>query len=807
MSLPYRFNDTEREIIFDRHDMSGAWINYLSNGSLHAFVSQAGGGLLWWKSPVIFRLTRYRMYNLPIDTPGFYIYIRQKDGTVWSPTFRPCETPLDSWQSVHQPGKSRFIASKGDIKAVLTLFMSQEYDAMIWDLKLINNGAESQDVDVFAYVELSQFMYVEEVKLGYYFKWAERVEYNNDLDSIIYINNLDIQPRMEDSPLVFFGTNRKVDSFSCNRDVFCGPYRYERNPAAVERGKCGNESLRGGEGCAALHLKHSLKPEAEVSIPYFLGVTPGVLKNLDAALKETSNKLKIFRMPGFVQDQTAKSDKWWDDELSVLQCDIPDIDSMRNINIWNPVQSVHTARYSRSISSSASGARGIGYRDTCQDMLTQAYRRPEWAKRLLIHQASMQFEEGYVVQQSWPEERHKPEIATRSDNHLWLAELAYALVVETGDSSILDIEVPFLDKDLVSPIGNATIWEHLMRGIEFTENNMGSHNLPLILISDWNDHVGSFGTGGRGETLFVAQQHIYYMKMLLELAEVRRDQKSIDRLIMLIEKQQKAIDDYGWDGDWWVRGYDDEGKPFGVSRDTYGKIWLETQVWAVMSQTGEKEKLLKAMDSANKLLDSDIGLQILSPGYPTWPEVEKPAIKFLPPGCAENAGIFCHVNAWAVIAESMLGRADKAWKYYKQLIPHIASQKVGLEKYIAEPYAYVSTIFGPENVRHGWANVTQVTGTAAWMELAATRYLLGIRTNTRGLLIDPCIPSEWKGFEAVRKFRGCEVNIKVVNPNNVEKGVKTLSADGTFIDICHGPVIPVDLFIGKEKVMVEVVMG
>ncbi len=807
VALPYRFNDSEREIIFKRHDMPGAWINYLSNGSLHAFVSQAGGGLLWWKSPMIFRLTRYRMYNLPIDSPGFYVYIRENNGTIWSPTFRPCETPLDSWQSSHRPGKSIFKALKNSIEATLTLFMSQEYDTMIWDLKLRNKGIEKKDFDVFAYVELSQFMYVEEVKLGYYFKWAERVEYNSNMDSITYINNLDIQPRMKDSPLLFFATDKKVDSYSCSRDAFCGPYRFERNPIAVEKGRCDNENLRGGEGCAALHIKQSLKTEEEISVPFFLGVTRGVLNNLDKAREETAEKLAAFRRQGFVEYQMSKSDKWWEEELSVIQCDIPDADAQRQINIWNPVQSVHTARYSRSISSSASGDRGIGYRDTCQDMLTQAVRRPEWARKMLIHQASMQFEEGYVVQQSWPEERHKPEIATRSDNHLWLTELAYTLVVETGDYSILDIEVPFLDKDLVSSAGSASIWEHFMRGIEFTENNMGSHNLPLILISDWNDHVGSFGRENRGETIFVAQQHIYYMKMLIELAEARNDKKSIEWLTMLIEKQQKAINDYAWESDWWLRGYDDNGEPFGSKSDKHGRIWLETQVWAVMSQTGPVEKLKKAMDSAKEYLDSDIGMQILSPGYPTWPEVDKPAIKFLPPGCAENAGIFCHVNAWAVIAECILGRADRAWKYYKQLIPHVAAQKVGIEKYIAEPYAYVSTIFGPENVRHGWANVTQVTGTAAWMELAAIKYILGLRPNTKGMVIDPCIPAEWEGFKAVRKFRDCEIKIKVRNRNGVQKGIKVLTVDGRPIDISKGALIPMDEIIGRSKIFVEAIMG
>lgn len=815
MNLPYSFDDPKREIAFHTHAAPSGWINYLSNGSFHAFVSQAGGGMAWWKSPRIFRITRYRMYNLPIDSPGFYIYIRHKDGTVWSPTFRPCETELDSWKSAHRPGSTTFTASKNGIDAELTLFMSLEHDALIWDLKLKNNKGTQEDLDIFAYLEFSQFIYFspsgywEEVRYGYYIKWAEVLDYNKDFNAVTYTNILNDHPRKDILPLVYFASNDAAASYSCSRDSFCGFYRYERNPAAVEKGLCGNESLRGGDGCGALHIRKSLAAGEEISVPFYLGITPGIFNGMEKALAQTGESLKLFRKKGFVRDQFRKVNAWWEDHLGIFQCRIPDEDAKRQINTWNPVQSVHTGRFSRTISSTVYGDRGMGFRDTCQDMLAQAYRKPAWAEEILLYHASMQFEDGSALVESWPEENAKPvypEI-TRSDMHLWLIGLAYAVVCETGDLSVLQKEVPFLDKNGEPTKENASLWEHLRRAVEYTENHLGVHGFPLILLSDWNDQFGTFGVKGRGETLFVAQQLVYYLKMLIELAEAMDDKASAQLYRGLLEKQQKAIDCHGWEGTRWYRGYDDDGKPVGSSGDEYGQIWLETQVWAVLSQSGPKEKLEKAMDSVGKLLDSDIGIRIFAPGYPTWPQVENPKVNFIPEGCAENAGIFCHVNTWAVIAEAMLGRADKAWKYYRQLIPHLALQKIGLDRYSAEPYAYVSTIFAPENVRSGWANVTQMTGTAAWMDIASTQYLLGVRPEIGGLRIDPCIPSDWEGFEMVRKFRGCEVHIHVSNPCGVQKGVRQYFMDGERCDVENGCLIPAEALCGKKIMNVKVVLG
>lgn len=796
--LPYEFKDKERTIVIKRHDLPSPWINYLSNGRMHAFVSQAGGGMCWWKTPQNFRITRYRFYNLPIDSPGFYVYIRMKNGTVWSPTFRPCETKLDSWQAAHSAGYTTFTAEKDGLKAELTLFMASDYDCLLWNLKLTNLKGEEVDCDVFAYVELSEFSFLNEVNLGYYLKWQTVAEYDKDADAIMYRFNSFVQVRTEDSPVVYFSSSEKVNSFNCNRDIFCGNYRDERNPAEIENGKLSNTNLNGGEPCGALHNHIELKANEEKTVNYFLGVTPGALLDYGKAKAETIATLTALKAKGAVEEQFKKNNEWWSEHFGVMQCVIPDEDAEREINTWNPIQSVVTARFSRSISSSASGIRGIGFRDTCQDMLAQAYRKPEWARDMLYYLATQQFEDGSTVHQSWPEDAKLPQVATRSDNHIWMSYLAYAIVAETGDLSVLDKHIPFLDKDLKSEASSATLWEHLLRGIDFTENHKGEHGLPLILFSDWNDHLGPFGRKGKGESIFVSQQHIYQLKLLGEIAELRGDKECVKKFEILQKQQEDALEKYAWDGKWYRRGFDDEGNPIGTATANNARLWVNTQSWNIIAGAGTNERNMQAMDSVKEQLDTGMGLMI---NYPSLPDS---MVNGLPKGYSENGGVFCQANCWAIMAEALLGRADNAWKYYKQLIPHEVIKKIGIEKYRNETYAYSSTMLGPDNEKFGWACVSQVTGTAAWMDVVSTQYLLGVRPTLKGLLIDPCIPADWKSFKVERIFRGCNLHIKVENPNGVRFGVKEVTFNGKKID---GAIITPNFLATAKEATVKVVMG
>lgn len=534
---------------------------------------------------------------------------------------------------------------------------------------------------------------------------------------------------------------------------------------------------------------------------YFLGLTPGALLDYEGARKETANTLAMLKAAGGVERQFEKNMDWWRNHLGVYQCEIPDAEAQRQINTWNPMQSVVTARFSRSISSSASGIRGIGFRDSAQDMLAQAYRKPEWAKEMLYYLASQQMEDGHAVHACWPEDNKLPQDLTRSDDHIWLVYLAYAIVAESGDLSVLDGEIPFLDKDYKTAVNPASLWEHLLRGVEFTENHIGEHGLPLILFSDWNDHVGPFGRKGKGETIFVSQQHIYALRQLSELAEQRGDAASVERFGKLIARQEEALKKYAWDGEWYLRGLDDEGKPFGSNEEEYAKIWVNTQSWMIIAGSGEKEKNIMAMDSVKKHMDTGMGLLINTPGFPT---EENGKANGLPAGYSENGGIFCQANCWAIIAEALLGRGDIAWKYYKQIMPGEVINRIGLDAYRGEAYAYSSTMLGPENEKFGQACVSQVTGTAAWMDVAATQYLLGIRPTVKGLVIDPAIPGEWKGYDVVRFYRGCRLDIHVENPDGVQHGVKRITVNEE--RIC-GNVIEPDMLAGKNTVNVRVVLG
>lgn len=806
-SLPYTFLDSERAILFNNFDLPSPWINYLSNGKMHAFVSQAGSGMAWWLTPMLFRISRYRFYNLPIDSPGFYVYIRMEDGVVWSPTFRPCLTSVDRREAIHAPGYSVFTAEKDGLTAILKLFMAQDTDALVWDLKICNRRKEAITCDVFAYVELSQFMAQQENILGYYLKWNARAVFDETLQAITYTYTAWMHPRKDDSPLVYFGSDTKPDSYCCDRDTFCGNYRDERDPLEVQKGRLSDTNLQGGEPCGALHKHISLTAEEEKQIHYYLGVTRGALADYEKAIVETSRALATLRKEGATDEQFAKLQEWWDEHLSVLQCSIPDIDAEREINTWNPLQSVHTARLSRSISSDASGVRGIGFRDTAQDMLAQAYRKPEWAQEMLFYLASLQLEDGHPVHTAWPEENKLPQDIARSDNHFWMVYLAYAIAAESGNLNFLDQEIPFLAADLITPVGSAPLWEHLMRGIAFTEKHLGEHGLPLILFSDWNDHLGPFGRRGKGESIMVAEQYIYALRQLSEMAIARGDRANVRRFQEQIKNQKAALEQYAWDGNWFLRGLDDDAHPIGARSAAHAHIWLNPQSWMVIADACAKEKQVQAMDSVAKELDTGLGLLLNTPGYPGWPAKESERVNGLPAGYSENGGVFCQANCWAIMAEALLGRGDIAWKYYKQILPHSVIQRIGVELYHSEAYAYCSTMLGKDNEKFGRGCVSQVTGTAAWMDVVATQYLLGVRPTLQGLLIDPSIPSEWGGYTVERLYHGCRLTIRVENPQHVQHGVKKMEMNGKRLSLREKAIIPVDMIGGLKSALVHVVMG
>ncbi len=779
MTEIFNFDDQDRAVVINRFDTPQPWINYLSNGSFHAFVSQAGGGLAWWKTPVNLRLTRYRQYNLPIDSPGFYVYIRRKNGDIWSPTFRPCEKGLDSWNAKHKPGKTVFIAQKDGLVAILTLFVAPDRDGLVWDLKLNNKTDAEIALDVFAYVELSQLNWEHEATSGYYHKLQLKTWFDKKSQSVNYLCHT-INPRKNEVPLVFFAGNRKATSYSGSREEFMGAYRSERNPIAVENGQCQNSTIECGEPIAALHNAVVVGANTSDRLDFFLGVAPSALMDLEKAEQVRDDILEFIYKDDNIDKQLLKLDCWWENHFDKFQCDIPDAVSKRQINTWNVVNSVVTGRFSRSINTVAPGIRGVGFRDTCQDMLAIAYRQPQWAIKNLKFLLTQQFRDGHTVHCSFPEEKKPPQKTVHSDNHLWLPLLAYAILAETGDYSLLQEKIDYIGAKDFDTDGEGTIWEHLVSAMQFTDNNLGVHGIPLTFHSDWNDIIGRFNKEGRGETVFAGMQYVVALRYMVEIAE-ENNFNELNLLKDMLQRQVASLEKCSWDGQWWLRGFDDDKNPVGSNNNSAGKIFLNPQSWAVLSGVGNASQHVVAMDAVNRELTTGVGLKILSPGFHYWQDAGEAKIGY-GPGCGENGAVFCHANAWAVIAEALLGNAERAWEYYNQLIPANIIKKVGIKRYRAEPYAWVSNIVGPENNQFGWGNVEQVTGTAAWMDVAATQYLIGLRPTLKGLLIAPCIPKDWSELSVTRMYRNVKLNVKIINESKSGGTVKSVSVDGVKIE-------------------------
>ena len=792
----YIFNDVERKIRINRKDLPTPWINYLSNGRLHGFVSQVGGGMLWLDNPAKGRISRYRRNNLPIDSPGFYIYIREESGLVWSPTFRPAETELDGYYAEHMAGKSIFHAEKNGTVVTLTLFIAPDADICVWKLDIEAN--EDKKFDIFAYMELSQRHIGNEFSGGYYWRHMLNTWFCEKTKALQYLFHPYITDGLDTVPLIYFASNREVASFSGDRDAFCGNYRTERTPSAVEKGTCGNEEIQSGEPCAALHVKVECKKGVKENINFYLGAEQGGLTAIDDAEDKIVDTLATFRTAEKVAEQEAKLDSKWNDFLSKFECTIPDKNAERQINTWGPIASMHTARYSRGVNVEAPGTRNFGYRDSCQDMLAITYRDSKMAEDMLIRLLAEQFESGNAIHC----EGTVPDAKTRCDDHLWPAFLTHSLISETGDKSLLYKEVPYLAEDKVSCGNVATVWEHLKAAVSFTESNLGEHGLPLTFKGDWNDIIFRFSQKGKGESVFAAEQYCKVLQLMIELAEFIGDNDAASLYSKNLEKQRESVEKYAWNGKWFYRCFDDDGKAIGSERDEFAKIWLNPQSWAVIGNTGTREMQREAMDLAKKYLDTDVGMMLLAPGFETWPKVKDPFHGYNP-GTGENGAVFCHAHTWTIIAESILGNAENAWKYYNDLVPHNALQHVGIERYKSEPYSWCSIIVGYPNNKQGWGNVAHISGTVAWMNVAATQYLLGIRPTLLGIVFDPCIPKDWEGFSVKRLFRGCMLDITVKNISHAEKGVKYVEIDGTRID---GGFASASLFEGKETCKITIIM-
>lgn len=807
--VPYEFSKDGNEIRINRLDLPYPWVNYLTNTRLSAMVSQAGGGFVWYLAPDKFRLTRYRHNQIPTDSPGFYVYIKEENGQIWSPTFRPIANGVDTRYAVHRAGETVFVARKNDITAELSLKILPDYDVLAWELQLSNFGNAPRHFDIFAYAELSQMNYIGEQLFGYY--WQHRLQTNFDpkTQALFYLcHHTESDREQQTSPLVYFASDHDVKSYCGDRDAFIGNYNSESAPKAVTDGHCGNEVLASGNPCAALHIELDCAPADTQITHFFLGAEKGALVDYAHAKSEADRMIQAMRNPEILESQNRILTERYHAYFEKFSCQIPDPIAERQINLWGPLNALQFSLFHQTPQPSAPGVRGIGARDKTQALMAMAFRNPAEVKRSALFMLSMQYTNGSMPhnidgQMDVYGQINPFSIKTaKSDDHLWMGFLIYALASES-DCSVLTEKVPYRDLSGNTTKKSETVWRHLMRAVEFTVNHCGDHGLPLMLNGDWNDIISKFSYKGKGESVFAAQQLIALLDRMIQLADhcgYREDQR---KLKQIQQAQKKALLSCAWTGSRWCRGFDDNGKPIGTEESPFGKLWLNPQTWAVLSDVGSPEQQQAGMAAVDRQLDTGYGLQLLTPGFQTYPFVSDPFSSYNP-GTGENGAIFCHAHTWAIIANAKLGKVDRAWKYYCDLIPHNLVQRLGIEVYRSDPFGWVSNIVGPENSKHGWGNVIRLTGTAAWMNIAATQYLLGVRTTLDGIKFDPCIPQEWNGFHVDRLYRGCMLNIEIDNSRHVSHGVRSVFVDGIRYDTNK---IPKAVFEGKKQSNITVCMG
>lgn len=806
------FDDNAKEYVITTPDTPLPWINYLGSRDFFSLISNTCGGYSFYKDAKLLRITRYRYNNIPVDSNGKYYYIHDGE-EIWNPGSMPSKTPLDSYECHHGIGYSRFLSSKNGLKANLLAFVPVNSTCEINKLTLTNTTDTSKTFSLFSYVEFCLWNAVDDSTNFQRNLSIGEVELEG---STIYHKTEYRERRRHYS---FFSVNSPVDGFDTSRDVFLGMNNGNSFPAAVKENKARNSVASGWYPIASHQINITLSAGESKDFIFILGysenpqdqkfVAPNVIR------KDGAHKiLEQFQTTEQVDAAFAELNAYWDKLLSRYHVESNDEHVNRMANIWNQYQCMVTFNMSRSASYYESGTgRGMGFRDSCQDLLGFVHLIPDRARQRILDIASTQFEDGSAYHQYQPlTKKGNSDIGSGfNDDPLWLIAGTAAYIKETGDYSILDERTPYDNDD-----SKATdLMEHLRRSFHYTMEHRGPHKLPLIGRADWNDclNLNCFSTepgesfqtfgpseGPNAESVFIAGMFVRYGKDYVEICRHRGMAEEAALAEEAIADMEKTVLDAGWDGEWFLRAYDHYKNKIGSKECEDGKIYIEPQGFCVMAEIGLKEgNCLKAMESVEKYLDTKYGIVLLQPPYHRY-HVELGEISSYPPGYKENAGIFCHNNPWISIAETVVGRGNRAWQVYTRTCPAYIEDISEIHR--TEPYVYSQMIAGKDAPNFGEAKNSWLTGTAAWTFLNASQYILGIRPDYDGLIVDPCIPSFMDGFTAKRDFRGTTYHIEVENPDHVEKGVVSVTVDGNVIE---GNLIPVDA--AKKEVHVKVIMG
>ena len=806
------FDDANREYVITTPKTPLPWINYLGCKEFFSLISNTCGGYTFYKDAKLLRLTRYRYNDVPYDTNGKYFYIKDGD-TVWNPGWQPTKTELDAYECRHGIGYSRFKGAKNEVEANVLTFVPMNDNCEISQIKIKNLGNTEKKISLFSYVE-----------------WCL---WNADDDSRNFQRNLSTgevevvgstiyhktEYRERRNHYAIYTVNTPVTAFDTIRDSFIGTYNGADKPEAVLNGGCTNSMASGWAPIAAHQIDITLAPGEEKSYVFLLGYIENPQEEKFEAPSVVNKKpanamIAKYSSDADVEKAFTELNEYWNDLLSRYTVESSNDKVNRMVNIWNQYQCMVTFNMSRSASYYESGiGRGMGFRDSCQDLLGFVHLIPDRARERIIDIASTQFQDGSAYHQYQPlTKKGNSDIGSGfNDDPLWLIAGTSAYVRETGDTTILNEMVPFdNDMSVATPLMN-----HLKRSFDYIVNHKGPHNLPLIGRADWNDclnlncfseHPGeSFQTFGPSEgpvaeSVFIADMFVKYGEEYAQLCELLGDDAEAKRARDEVAVMYDAILKDGWDGEWFVRAYDANSNKVGSKECEEGQIYIEPQGFCVLAGVGVKEGLAeKALNSVKDRLDTDYGVMILQPAYTRY-HLELGEISSYPPGYKENAGIFCHNNPWVSIAETVIGRGDRAFEIYKKTCPAYVEDISEIHR--TEPYVYSQMVAGRDAKYHGEAKNSWLTGTAAWTFTNISQYILGVYPTHKGLSIDPCVPTGFGDFKLTRRFRDVVYHIEVKNPENVQKGVKSMTVDGVNVDGC---IIPFEA--GKKEVNVVVTMG
>ncbi len=788
------FDDNNREYIITRPDTPKSWINYLGSRLYGGIITQNAGGYSFYQSGGTGRILRMRFNGMPIDQPGRYLYLRDdSSGDYWSASWQPVGKPLDQYKSTvrHGLGYSIFEAEYAGIKSVYTCFIPKGQAFEYWALNVTNTGSQPRKISIFSYAELAnEWHFRQDLENLQYSQYIVRMSVEDD---IIHRRN-NTNPGHND---VYFGlAGADVISYDTDRDTFLGNYRTPANPIAVETGKCSNSIAVGDNACSSLHTRLELAHGESKQVIFVLGVgCPDEAWNGHPAGREV---IREYANPERIAKELDVIRSEWAEHLTTMQVKTPDPELNSMINVWHAYQTHMTFNWSRGVSLVEAGDRdGLGYRDTVQDMLSVTHSIPGPVEERLDLILTGQTSAGGAMPLVKPL-THKPGFEKaptveqyRSDDTLWLPLTVSNFVFETGNLTYLDKVLPYADK------GQASVYGHLKQALQFSIDHKGRNGLIQGLAADWNDCI-RFGT--TGESLFTTFMFYLGCKLVGDLAELKglpEDKAWCDEQAAQIKA---CIDDCAWDGEWFVRGISASGGKLGSKENAEGFIYLESQVWAVLSGAASREQAIKCMDAVDQYLATDHGIALCEPPHTVPnPHIQLPLLVY-PPSHKENGGIFCHSNSWAIVAECLLGRGDRAYRFYRSYLPARYNTQAEIRQ--VEPYVYCQFTYGPHSPRFGQSRNPWLTGTASWTYTAVTQYLLGIKATMDGLQVNPSIPSEWDGFEVRRRFRDKWITIEVQNPDRVSHGVNSLTLNGKPI---QGNVIPADQLGETNKV--KVVLG